>query len=338
MLSAGKSHSLGHEREGICPCLAYTRSDPLCAACDGFRIDADESTGGGEGKDPKEAPTTRAQVYKAYGCSAKMGVDKELFSVGGVGEALESDMKDGAGQVDSVDSVDSVDRFMRMRNGAEGEKDAEKGAEKKGDQEGGERKQEQGEKKEGAPQDPKKDPKNEPRRKGAAKCRDFNKNCAYWGDMGECEKHPEYMDMACTKSCGVGACKAVKASTKDAQCVDQDHDCAEYAGIGECKTNERYMRKRCKKTCNFCAAKSAKKKGSKECADLDSYCYNLAKMGDCKKNERYMRKNCRKTCKFCTAEDLLKGKGKGKKKGKRSMRDTSRDFYDAAGVVISEAH
>ena len=74
-------------------------------------------------------------------------------------------------------------------------------------------------------------------------CKDKNKHCKPWANLGYCQNYVRYMRPTCQKSCGL---------CDDFTCHDKKKHCAGWARSRYCNTYPAYMRSNCPKSCGFC--------------------------------------------------------------------------------------
>eukprot|EP00927_Polykrikos_kofoidii_P054420 TRINITY_DN48834_c0_g1_i1.p1 TRINITY_DN48834_c0_g1~~TRINITY_DN48834_c0_g1_i1.p1 ORF type:complete len:377 (+),score=26.64 TRINITY_DN48834_c0_g1_i1:122-1252(+) len=77
-------------------------------------------------------------------------------------------------------------------------------------------------------------------------CKDMSRNCKYWADTGECNRHRGYMHVNCMASC------KLCSRSKDTKCRDKFPDCNSITSAGECMLNVSRMLDDCPETCSIC--------------------------------------------------------------------------------------
>uniref|UniRef100_A0A7S4KAU0 ShKT domain-containing protein n=1 Tax=Odontella aurita TaxID=265563 RepID=A0A7S4KAU0_9STRA len=117
-------------------------------------------------------------------------------------------------------------------------------------------------------------------------CADGHDRCAEWAGLGECDKHLQYMQNNCQKSCGV-------CLPDGTPCSDNHEKCGRWAERGECAANPKYMHRNCKKSCEVC---DQYRMISVKCVDEDERCAMWAENSECDNNPGYMLNSCAKIC------------------------------------------
>jgi len=94
-------------------------------------------------------------------------------------------------------------------------------------------------------------------------CRDYNQYCATWATNGECSKNSYYMNVYCSKSCGV--CSGggddgneIPEVIGNGKCKDVNNECLRLAKEGYCyarpgqQNKVSFMERNCRRSCGFC--------------------------------------------------------------------------------------
>jgi len=117
-------------------------------------------------------------------------------------------------------------------------------------------------------------------------CIDQEKECQYWGSIGECEKNRSYMLRFCPVSCD-----SCSQDLGESQIVDNEATKEIISRSQEYYENEVLL-------------KPEYIKVKKECKNRHESCSSWVSMGECEANPSYMQMNCALACQSCLKLDI----------------------------------
>ena len=143
-------------------------------------------------------------------------------------------------------------------------------------------------------------------------CRDSDPFCVDWADAGDCERHPDWMEVHCRASCHICNSPQIHKQPSDLppvfeddpNCVDSDIYCIDWADVGDCETDPEWMEVNCQKSCGLCNNPYITGDYDPNCFDSELYCVDWAEAGDCDIDPEWMHLNCRGSCGLCNNTDL----------------------------------
>lgn len=95
----------------------------------------------------------------------------------------------------------------------------------------------------------------DPTKLGKAKaCKDIDKSCRLRAIGGHCQKHREWMEINCGRTCNF--CEDENKKNVQPACKDIEKSCLAIFEYGECQNPPEWMKINCARTCYFCGDQS----------------------------------------------------------------------------------